>query len=158
MQLEQQMKLYAESVQSKLEECEKSRADLQSEHKSVVQNLKRENERLQDEYRLMKEKDLNTLVSSYSTSKSKPYIPRYETENRKTPTKLREAQKHSTNNTSSNMSKYHHLQPVQETSFHRTYQEDVNRSHSREELLRKQHSRINSIQLLSKKSSVFSKK
>lgn len=77
---------------------------------------------------MLKEKDLNSLVSSYSTNKSKPYIPRYETENRKTPTKLQDArdvQKHT--NTSSNLSTmsklYHHGQPaVQEASFHRTYQ------------------------------------
>lgn len=35
------MKLYAESVQSKLEECEKSKADMQNEYKLTIQNLKR---------------------------------------------------------------------------------------------------------------------
>lgn len=113
---------------------------------------------MQEDFRQLKEKDLNALASAYSTnSKSKPYIPRYDTENRKTPNKLKEAQKHT--NTSSNLSKCYLQPPAQEASFHRTYHhEDANRSHSRDEQLRKQHSRIGSIHLLSKKSSLFSKK
>lgn len=41
MQLEQQMKLYAESVQQKLEESEKARTDMQAEFKGMMQTLKR---------------------------------------------------------------------------------------------------------------------
>ena len=86
------MKLYAESLQAKAEEAEKSKADTTASNTKTILILRKEIEKLQEEYRAVKEKEMGGLVVSHSipyhSSKQKNYgSTRYDTENRRTPTK-----------------------------------------------------------------------
>lgn len=47
-QVEQQLKLYAESIQNKLDDSEQTRNDLLDQTKQMIVNIKRDNQRLSD--------------------------------------------------------------------------------------------------------------
>lgn len=66
IRIEQQLKLYSESIQAKLDESEKTRTDMVEQTKTMINNLKRDNEKLNETVRKKTEEveGLNTMMKS----------------------------------------------------------------------------------------------
>lgn len=87
------MKLYAESLQGKLDDTDKKNKELDKAYKDMIdklrlhnEELKRENTDMRKEYdrmlvecRALRDRNVSTLEPSFSTNKSRPYITLYET-------------------------------------------------------------------------------
>ncbi|KAM3132744.1 hypothetical protein pb186bvf_015172 [Paramecium bursaria] len=76
IRLEQQLKLYAESVQSKLDESEQTRMDLLETTKSMINNIKRENQKMNETIKILKEENdkLTSRIKSIETESLKQSI------------------------------------------------------------------------------------
>lgn len=66
IRIEQQLKLYSESIQAKLDESEKTRTDMIEQTKTMVNNLKRDNEKLTETVRKKTDEieSLNIMMKS----------------------------------------------------------------------------------------------
>jgi len=71
IQVEQQLKLYAESLQSKVDDSEKNRTDLLDQTKNMINDVKRDNQKLAESCKRLKDenKELLQKVKELETSK-----------------------------------------------------------------------------------------
>jgi len=62
IQVEQQLKLYAESLQSKIEDSEKTRGDLLDQTKTMINDIKRDNQKLAETCKKLKDENKELVI------------------------------------------------------------------------------------------------